>query len=243
MPYYTKDDADVDDFDEYDPTPYSGGYDITVTYGRSLPPSDENCYPLSSRSGDAFEYQRPIFSSSHEPSAYDDQALNTEYSSYARPKTKHGSRYSGRKENEGDYKKASRNDNDDDKKESQGHKKYSGKDTDDEKSKTKEKKKDKKKDDDDYEKKKDKKKDDDNYEKKKDKDKNQYKDHHDDDYDEKKKKKDNRDDYDEKKKKKDHRDDYDEKKKKKDYNDSDDEKNKKKKDHYKHNKGHREYDD
>lgn len=119
MPYYTKDDADVDDFDEYDPTPYSGGYDITVTYGRPLPPSDENCYPLSSLSGDAFEYQRPVFSSSQEPSAYGDQALNTEYSSYARPKTKHG----GRKENEGDHKKASRND-DDDNKESQSHKKY-----------------------------------------------------------------------------------------------------------------------
>lgn len=125
MPYYTKDDADVDDFDEYDPTPYSGGYDITVTYGRSLPPSEENCYPLSSLSGDAFEYQRPVFSSSHEPSAYDNQALNTEYSSYARPKTKHGSGYGGRKENEGDYKKSSRNDDDDvDKKESQDHKKY-----------------------------------------------------------------------------------------------------------------------
>ena len=114
MPYYTKDDADVDDFDEYDPTPYSGGYDITVTYGRSLPPSDENCYPLSSLSGDAFEYQRPLFSSSHEPSAYDDQALNTEYSSYARTKTKHGS-----------GKKASYDHrNDDDKKESQGQQKY-----------------------------------------------------------------------------------------------------------------------
>ncbi|CAH8384972.1 unnamed protein product [Eruca vesicaria subsp. sativa] len=202
MPYYTKDNADVDDYDEYDPTPYSGGYDITVTYGRPLPPSDENCYPLSSLSGDAFEYQRPVFSSSHEPSAYDDQALNTEYSSYAKPKTKHGSG----------------------KKAIQDHKENSGKDYDDEKTKTKEKKKDKKKDDDDYEK------------KKKDKD------HHD-DYDEKKKKKDHYDNDDEKKKKKDNRDGYDEKKKKKDHHDSDDEKNKKKKDHYKHNKGHREYDD
>ena len=90
MPYYTSNDDDVDDFNDYDPTPYSGGYDITVTYGRSVPPSDETCYPLSSRSGDAFEYQRPVFSSSKEPAAYGDQALNTEYSSYARPKTRPG---------------------------------------------------------------------------------------------------------------------------------------------------------
>lgn len=124
MPYYTKDVADVDDFDEYDPTPYSGGYDITVTYGRSLPQSEETCYPLSSHSGDAFEYQRPVFSSSEEPSAYCDQALNTEYSSYARPKTKHGSGNGGIKENEGDNKKSSRNDDDDDNKKSLGHKKY-----------------------------------------------------------------------------------------------------------------------
>ena len=90
MPYYTKDDDEVDEFNDYDPTPYSGGYDITVTYGRSVPPSDETCYPLSSRSGDAFEYERPVFSSSHEPAAYGDQALKTEYSSYARPKTRPG---------------------------------------------------------------------------------------------------------------------------------------------------------
>lgn len=89
MPYYTNNEDDVDDFNDYDPTPYSGGYDITVTYGRSLPPSDETCYPLSSRSGDAFEYQRPVFSHSHEePAAYGDQAVSTEYSSYARPKTR-----------------------------------------------------------------------------------------------------------------------------------------------------------
>ncbi|CAD5324464.1 unnamed protein product [Arabidopsis thaliana] len=78
MPYYTNDDNDVDDFTEYDPMPYSGGYDITVTYGRSIPPSDETCYPLSSLSGDAFEYQRPNFSSNHDSSAYDDQALKTD---------------------------------------------------------------------------------------------------------------------------------------------------------------------
>lgn len=102
MPYYTKDDDEVDDFNEYDPTPYSGGYDITVTYGRSIPPSDETCYPLSSRSGDAFEYQRPVFSSNHDPSAYGDQALKTEYSSYAKPKPRPGGahvegEYGGRK--------------------------------------------------------------------------------------------------------------------------------------------------
>lgn len=96
MPYYTNNDDDVDDFTDYDPTPYSGGYDITVTYGRSIPPSDETCYPLSSRAGDAFEYQRPVFSSSvHEPSAYGDQALKTDYSSYARPVASGGAHVGG----------------------------------------------------------------------------------------------------------------------------------------------------
>ncbi|KAF7802749.1 uncharacterized protein G2W53_041860 [Senna tora] len=35
------------DFDEYDPTPYGGGYDIVQTYGKPLPPSIETCHPLS----------------------------------------------------------------------------------------------------------------------------------------------------------------------------------------------------
>eukprot|EP00252_Welwitschia_mirabilis_P011878 TRINITY_DN263_c0_g1_i2.p1 TRINITY_DN263_c0_g1~~TRINITY_DN263_c0_g1_i2.p1 ORF type:complete len:260 (+),score=29.24 TRINITY_DN263_c0_g1_i2:146-925(+) len=37
-----------DDFDEYDPTPYGGGYDLVARYGRPLPPSSETCYPPSS---------------------------------------------------------------------------------------------------------------------------------------------------------------------------------------------------
>ncbi|XP_059660932.1 uncharacterized protein LOC132307236 [Cornus florida] len=35
------------DYEEYDPTPYDGGYDIALTYGKSLPHSDEICYPRS----------------------------------------------------------------------------------------------------------------------------------------------------------------------------------------------------
>lgn len=34
-------------FDEYDPTPYDGGYDLAKTYGKPLPPSDDTCYPKS----------------------------------------------------------------------------------------------------------------------------------------------------------------------------------------------------
>lgn len=37
----------VPEFDEYDPTPYGGGYDIAQTYGKPLPPSDQICYPRS----------------------------------------------------------------------------------------------------------------------------------------------------------------------------------------------------
>ncbi|XP_017979201.1 PREDICTED: uncharacterized protein At5g39570 isoform X2 [Theobroma cacao] len=35
-------------FEEYDPTPYGGGYDPDATYGKPLPPSEGICYPLSS---------------------------------------------------------------------------------------------------------------------------------------------------------------------------------------------------
>ncbi|KAB5533908.1 hypothetical protein DKX38_016994 [Salix brachista] len=35
------------DFEEYDPTPYDGGFDLAATYGKPLPPSAETCYPRS----------------------------------------------------------------------------------------------------------------------------------------------------------------------------------------------------
>ncbi|CAH2038256.1 unnamed protein product [Thlaspi arvense] len=35
------------EFDEYDPTPYNGGYDIVSTYGKPRPQSVEICYPSS----------------------------------------------------------------------------------------------------------------------------------------------------------------------------------------------------
>lgn len=48
---------EVADFDEYDPTPYNGGYDIALTFGRPLPPSEETCYPISTSSSSS--YDRP----------------------------------------------------------------------------------------------------------------------------------------------------------------------------------------
>lgn len=49
------------DFVEYDPTPYEVGYDIVLTYGKPLPPSDDICYPRSTEvsnglSIDSFSY-------------------------------------------------------------------------------------------------------------------------------------------------------------------------------------------
>ncbi|KAF5190469.1 hypothetical protein FRX31_019934 [Thalictrum thalictroides] len=35
------------DFPEFDSTPYGGGYDISATYGKPLPPSNIICYPRS----------------------------------------------------------------------------------------------------------------------------------------------------------------------------------------------------
>ncbi|KAG6493714.1 uncharacterized protein At5g39570-like isoform X1 [Zingiber officinale] len=39
--------TDDDDFPEYNPHPYRGGYDIALTYGDPLPPSSAICYPIS----------------------------------------------------------------------------------------------------------------------------------------------------------------------------------------------------
>ncbi|KAF8680781.1 hypothetical protein HU200_045627 [Digitaria exilis] len=39
---------DDDEFDQYNPHPYAGGYDISTTYGTPLPPSPATCYPVAS---------------------------------------------------------------------------------------------------------------------------------------------------------------------------------------------------
>lgn len=84
--YYSEKDTDdgTDIFDEYDPTPYEGGYNMGLTYGRPLQPSEQTCYRHSSGSA-SDDYDEQEFSSYNEPSAYDDEALEEEYSSYARP--------------------------------------------------------------------------------------------------------------------------------------------------------------
>lgn len=41
------------EFEEYDPTPYAGGYDLALTYGEPLPPSEATCYPRSSQDSSA----------------------------------------------------------------------------------------------------------------------------------------------------------------------------------------------
>ena len=61
---------EVADFDEYDPTPYGGGYDIALTFGRPLPPSEETCYPISTATSSASSYdRRPGAEESHGPAA------------------------------------------------------------------------------------------------------------------------------------------------------------------------------
>jgi hypothetical protein len=42
------DQVDDDEYYEYNPHPYGGGYDIAATYGAPLPPSPSTCYPVSS---------------------------------------------------------------------------------------------------------------------------------------------------------------------------------------------------
>ncbi|KAL0350860.1 UNVERIFIED_CONTAM: hypothetical protein Sradi_4235200 [Sesamum radiatum] len=89
MSYFPKGHHDtgdeVDDFDEYDPTPYGRGYDIALTYGRPLPHSEETCYPNTSSASDDFDYDRPQYTSYADPSAYADDALDNEYKSGPAP--------------------------------------------------------------------------------------------------------------------------------------------------------------
>ncbi|XP_039067076.1 uncharacterized protein At5g39570-like [Hibiscus syriacus] len=69
MPYYTAPDNDEpDEFNEYNPKPYKGGFDLFVTYGQPLEPCKATCYPRSTE-GD-FDYERPNFGSGSIPSAY-----------------------------------------------------------------------------------------------------------------------------------------------------------------------------
>ncbi|KAM2938437.1 hypothetical protein FF1_038226 [Malus domestica] len=56
MSYYTHARDEATDFDEYNLLPYSGGYDIYLTFSRPLDSSDETCYPNSSLSDD-FDYE------------------------------------------------------------------------------------------------------------------------------------------------------------------------------------------
>ncbi|KAM0945837.1 putative PLD-regulated protein1 [Dioscorea sansibarensis] len=65
----SREDEAVDDFDDYDPTPYGGGYDLALTYGRPLPPSEEICHSVSS--SETIDYERPHFSSGSTPSVYE----------------------------------------------------------------------------------------------------------------------------------------------------------------------------
>ncbi|KAD0299848.1 hypothetical protein E3N88_02605 [Mikania micrantha] len=81
---------DVDDFDEYDPSPYGGGYDIILTYGPPIPPSDETCYTATSTSSSGFDYETSNYSSHAEPTAYCQEALDNEFKNYVRRKP-HGS--------------------------------------------------------------------------------------------------------------------------------------------------------
>lgn len=72
MSYYHGE-ADVHNFDRYNPTLYSGGYNIHLTYAHPLLLFDETCYPASLAFDGEIEYAHPQFSSSIKPSV---EAMN-----------------------------------------------------------------------------------------------------------------------------------------------------------------------
>lgn len=85
-------------FEEYNPHPYQGGYDIVLTYGAPLPPSPAICYPIS----DAASYpplfpQLPLPSVPVEPLVSPDVVGRGNFNSVGReddlPEAEHGSSY------------------------------------------------------------------------------------------------------------------------------------------------------
>ncbi|RZC68861.1 hypothetical protein C5167_032134 [Papaver somniferum] len=70
-------DEAVDDFDEFDPTPYGGGYDLALAYGRPLKPCEETCYQISSTStsygGGGDDNGRSSYSHDSEANAYGEE--------------------------------------------------------------------------------------------------------------------------------------------------------------------------
>nr|XP_043615671.1 uncharacterized protein At5g39570-like [Erigeron canadensis] len=98
MSYYPKghqynpnDDEDVDDFDEHDPTPYGGGYDLALTYGRPLPPSEEICHPPCSSGSSGSYGSKPHGSGSGYGRRNDGQYPASGYGD----ETEHDGRYGG----------------------------------------------------------------------------------------------------------------------------------------------------
>ncbi|EYU27860.1 hypothetical protein ABFS82_13G117700 [Erythranthe guttata] len=74
---YSKQEFNEPEFEEYDPTPYGGGYDPVATYGKPLPPSETTCYPRSVPRSDATS-SLENFSYSSIPSPYgkDDEDID-----------------------------------------------------------------------------------------------------------------------------------------------------------------------
>ncbi|PIM98717.1 hypothetical protein CDL12_28798 [Handroanthus impetiginosus] len=60
------------EFEEYDPTPYGGGYDLSQTYGQPLPPSDAICYPRSVPQSDSMSLENFSYASIPSPYGKDD---------------------------------------------------------------------------------------------------------------------------------------------------------------------------
>ncbi|CAN4078271.1 unnamed protein product [Withania somnifera] len=54
-------------FDEYDPTPYDGGYDMAQTYGKPLLPSNDICYPRSVPESNGFPLDGFDYGSNRSP--------------------------------------------------------------------------------------------------------------------------------------------------------------------------------
>ncbi|GER52993.1 pro-resilin [Striga asiatica] len=72
---YSKMEFNEPEFEEYDPTPYSGGYDPVKTYGKPFPPSEITCYPRSSPESEKNGFEN--FSYASIPSPYVDKKPTT----------------------------------------------------------------------------------------------------------------------------------------------------------------------
>lgn len=83
------------EFDEYDPTPYGGGYDAEEYYGKPLPPSDKVCYPPEPPQDFGFSLEGFSYDSTPRPYGKNDETPSSKNHQNRENKPQSGGRKEG----------------------------------------------------------------------------------------------------------------------------------------------------